>query len=446
MDPDPGSIGAQLLLLLCLTAVNAFFACAEMAIVSVNKTKITMLAEEGNKRAKIVQKLLQEPTRFLSTIQVAITLAGFFSSASAATGISEVLGAALARAGVPYGQTISLVVVTVLLAFFTLIFGELVPKRIALQKAESISMFVVRPVGVVSFIAAPFVKLLSVTTNLVLRILGMHKEDLEEKVSEEEIRSLIESAKENGVFNETEQVMIESIFEFDDKLASEVMTSRTDVYAVDVAEPLESYLDEMLAARHSRIPVYEDEVDNIVGVLYLKDYLLAARKQGFENVNIRTLLHKPYFVPDTRNIDELFRDMQRDRQYIAILIDEYGGFAGIVTMEDLAEEVMGSIEDLGDEAEPHITKLEDGDYLLEGLVTINDLSSELGLDIESENHDTVSGLVMDVIGTIPKDGDRRTVRIGNLVFSILEIHERRIEKMRLHIEKQEKEDSEEEED
>ena len=442
MDPDPGSIGAQLLLLLCLTAVNAFFACAEMAIVSVNKTKITMLAEEGNKRAKI----LQEPTRFLSTIQVAITLAGFFSSASAATGISEVLGAALARAGVPYGQKISLVVVTVLLAFFTLIFGELVPKRIALQKAESISMFVVRPVGVVSFIAAPFVKLLSVTTNLVLRILGMHKEDLEEKVSEEEIRSLIESAKENGVFNETEQVMIESIFEFDDKLASEVMTSRTDVYAVDVAEPLESYLDEMLAARHSRIPVYEDEVDNIVGVLYLKDYLLAARKQGFENVNIRTLLHKPYFVPDTRNIDELFRDMQRDRQYIAILIDEYGGFAGIVTMEDLAEEVMGSIEDLGDEAEPHITKLEDGDYLLEGLVTINDLSSELGLDIESENHDTVSGLVMDVIGTIPKDGDRRTVRIGNLVFSILEIHERRIEKMRLHIEKQEKEDSEEEED
>ena len=335
MDPDPGSIGAQLLLLLCLTAVNAFFACAEMAIVSVNKTKITMLAEEGNKRAKIVQKLLQEPTRFLSTIQVAITLAGFFSSASAATGISEVLGAALARAGVPYGQKISLVVVTVLLAFFTLIFGELVPKRIALQKAESISMFVVRPVGVVSFIAAPFVKLLSVTTNLVLRILGMHKEDLEEKVSEEEIRSLIESAKENGVFNETEQVMIESIFEFDDKLASEVMTSRTDVYAVDVAEPLESYLDEMLAARHSRIPVYEDEVDNIVGVLYLKDYLLAARKQGFENVNIRTLLHKPYFVPDTRNIDELFRDMQRDRQYIAILIDEYGGFAGIVTMEDL---------------------------------------------------------------------------------------------------------------
>ena len=284
MDPDPGPIGTQLLLLALLTMVNAFFACAEMAIVSVNKTKIGILADEGSKKAKMVQKLIQEPTRFLSTIQVAITLAGFFSSASAATGISEVLGAYLQRRGIPYGNQISFVGVTVILAFITLVFGELVPKRIALQKAESISMFVVGPVGVVSVIASPFVKLLSLSTNLVLRITGMHHEQLEEKVSEEEIRSMIESGKEHGVFNEAEQDMIESIFEFDDKLASEVMTSRTDVYAVDINEPLESYLDEMLETRHSRVPVYDEDIDNIVGVLYIKDFLLEARKVGFENV------------------------------------------------------------------------------------------------------------------------------------------------------------------
>lgn len=438
VDPDPGPIGMQLLLLVCLTAINAFFACAEMAIVSVNKTKIGMLAEEGSKKAMMVQKLLKEPTRFLSTIQVAITLAGFFASASAATGISEVVGAALKRAGVPYGNQIAFVGITILLSYFTLVLGELVPKRIALQKAEAISMFVVRPIGVVSMIAAPFVKLLSVSTNLVLRILGMHHEQLEERVSEEEIRSMIESGRENGVFNEAEQDMIESIFEFDDKLASEVMTSRTDVYAIDLAEPLEDYLDEMLETRHSRIPVYEEDIDNIIGVLYMKDFMVAARKQGFEHVNIRTLLHRPYFVPETRNIDELFRDMQKLKQYIAILIDEYGGFSGIVTMEDLAEEVMGPIEDQGDDDEPRITKVDGNTYLLEGLVSIDDLNDTLGTEIESENHDTVSGLLMDQIGTIPGEGEHPTVRLDNLVFSIMEIHERRIEKLKLVVERGEK--------
>ena len=334
-----------------------------------------------------------------------------------------------------------------ILAFITLVFGELVPKRIALQKAESISMFVVGPVGVVSVIASPFVKLLSLSTNLVLRITGMHHEQLEEKVSEEEIRSMIESGKEHGVFNEAEQDMIESIFEFDDKLASEVMTSRTDVYAVDINEPLESYLDEMLETRHSRVPVYDEDIDNIVGVLYIKDFLLEARKVGFENVDVKKLLHRPYFVPETRNIDELFQDMQRAKQYIAVLIDEYGGFSGIVTMEDLAEEVMGPIEDQGDDDEPRIIKIDNSTYILEGLVTIDDLNDELGTEIESENHDTVSGLLMDEIGTIPEENDRRTVQLGNLTFSILEIRERRIEKLKLQVDwttPQENEDDEEE--
>lgn len=439
--PDGNNILLQLLLLVFLTAVNAFFAAAEMAMVSVNKNKINMLVDDNNKKAKMLQKLLKEPTKFLSTIQVAITLSSFFASASAATGVSLVFGEFLEKLKVPYGSQIAFVVVTIILSYFTLVFGELVPKRVALQKSEAISMAIVGPVRFVAKVASPFVKLLSVSTSLVLRILGMHNQDIEERVSEEEIRSLIETGQENGVFNETEKNMIESIFEFDDKLAREIMTSRTNVYAIDINEPIKDYVDELLTSRHSRIPVYDDEIDNIIGIFYVKDYILEARKVGFENVNIRNILHKPYFVPESKNIDELFKELQESKQYIAVLIDEYGGFAGIVTMEDLVEEVMGSIDDTGDEEEPYIEKIDQKTYMLNGLVTIYDLNNELDLDIESENHDTISGVLMDMIGFIPDDGENRTVHIENLVFQIEEIRDKRIERVKLCIEDKQSEES-----
>lgn len=445
-DPAGSNIFLQVLLLVFLTALNAFFSCAEMAIVSVNKNKLNMKAEQGSKKAKRVLDLISEPTKFLSTIQVAITLSGFFASGSAATGISKHLGVVLSNLGVPYGAKISFILVTIVLSYFTLVFGELVPKRVALQNAEKISMIVVAPIQVVSKIASPFIKLLSFSTNLILRILGMHHERLEEQVSEEEIRSMIEAGQENGVFQKYEKEMIESIFEFDDKLAEEVMTPRIDVFAIDINDPITDYLDEMLETRHSRIPVFDGEIDHIIGVLYIKDLIVQARKVGFERVNIKPLLHKPYFIPETKNIDELFKELQMSRQYIAILIDEYGGFSGIVTVEDLVEEVMGPIDDQGDEEEPKIEKIGEDTYLLEGLVMLNDLNNRLHLDISTESHDTISGFLLDYIGMIPDESDKREIRINNLLFRIEEIKDKRIEKIWLHIDRDENPKEEEEEE
>jgi Hemolysins and related proteins containing CBS domains len=443
-DPEGTSTLLQILLLLVLTSINAFFAATEMAIVSINKNKLHILVEENNKKAKKVEQLLKEPTKFLSTIQVAITISNFFASASAATGISKQLGEMLTGLRIPYGTTLAFAGVTIILSFITLVFGELVPKRVALQNAEKFSMGAVGVVNGVSKVAAPFIKLLSVSTALVLRIMGKHDENLEERVSEEEIRSMIEVGQENGVFQQHEKEMIESIFEFDDKLADEIMTSRTDVYAIDINLPLSNYIDEMIETRHSRIPVYEENIDDIVGILYIKDFLLEARKVGFENVDVRTLIHKPYFIPETKPINDLFKELQESRQYIAILIDEYGGFSGIVTMEDIVEEVMGAIDDQGDEEEPKIEKVSEGVYMLYDLVTVSELNSKLGLDISSEQHDTVSGFLLDYMGRIPDDDEKCEVVWNNLTFKIEEIREKRIEKICLHIAKVDEVVSEEE--
>ena len=430
MDPDPDNLWLQLLLLVFLTALNAYFAGAEMALVSASPSRLSQKADEGNKKAALVLELLKEPSRFLSTIQIVITLAGFFNSASAATGISKRLEGVLVNLHIPNSDTISVVVITLLLSYFTLVLGELVPKRIAQQKAEAFSMFVVGPIRIFSKITAPIVKLLSLSTGLVLRLVGMHDEVSEEKVSEAEIRALIENGVESGVFDEYESEMLDSIFEFDDILAKEVMTARTDVYAIDVDEPLSSYLDEMLATRHSRIPVYEEDIDNIIGVLYIKDFIVEARRCGFEHVDIRSLLRKPYFVLESKNIDELFKELQESHQYIAILIDEYGGFSGIVTIEDLVEEVMGPIDDTGDEDdEPKIEEVDDHTWLLKGLVTINDLNDELDTELESDSHDTISGLLLDELGYIPEENDLQTVELDGLRFEIQKIQDKRIEQV-----------------
>ena len=390
MDSDT-SIIYQLLLLVFLTGVNAFFASAEMAVVSVNKNKIKIMADnEDNKNAKLILNLLEEPTKFLSTIQVAITLSGFLASASAAASFSKPLGTFLLKYGIPYpySENISLVLVTVLLSFFTLVFGELVPKRVALQKAESISLFCVKPILVISKISSPFIKLLSASTAVVLQILGMKTEKLEENVSKEEIRSMIEAGQANGVFNETEKEMINSIFEFDDITAQEIMIPRTDVYTIDADTPLPEYLDELLSTKHGRIPVHKGDIDNIIGVLHLKDFILEARKKGFENVDIIPILRKPYLVPETKNIDELFKEMQRERKSMAVLIDEYGGFSGIVTMQDLVEEVMGDIEDEHDNTFQQIEKIDDFNYIIDALFPLDELEEKFGIMIKTDETKT----------------------------------------------------------
>jgi putative hemolysin len=435
MEDDPGAnqIGFQIMILVALTLVNAFFACAEMAMVSVNKTKIRRLADEGKKSAKLVVSFLEEPTRFLSTIQVAITLAGFFSSASAATGLSEPVGQWLGSLGIPYGKRISFVSVTLILSFFTLVFGELVPKRIALHKAEAISMFSVKPIMLISKIASPFIRLLTFSTNLVTKPFGLHEGNTEEMLSREEIKSLVKEGQAHGVLNHKEKEMIDSIMEFDDKMAKEVMTPRINVFAIDISDPIEEYMEELMKAQYSRIPVYSEDIDNIIGILFIKDFLREAIKLGPENVDLKSILRKPYFVPDSKFIRDLVKELQQSKMQIAILINEYGGFEGIVTMEDLVEEVMGDIEDEYDPGLARIQKIDENTYIIDGLVTIGELNNKLDLDLYSENFDTISGFLIDRIGSIPKEEDDRTIEIENLVFKLESVKHKRIDKVKLYI-------------
>ena len=433
MDPEPMSLVSQFILILVLTLLNAFFASAEMAIVSVNRNRIKMLADDGDKKASLLADLLEEPNKFLSTIQVGITLAGFFSSASAATGISEVIGASLSQLGIPYAQSISLVVITLLLSYVTLVFGELVPKRIALQKSEQMAMLSVRPIVFVFKFAKPFVKLLSLSTNVLLRVIGMSDTDLEEKVSREEIKSLVDAGEEYGVINQIEKEMINSIFDFDDKLAKEVMTPRTEVYMINSQLPLS--IEELLEENYSRIPVYEGDIDNIIGVLYLKDFLHEAYQVGFENVNLKKLLHRPYFVPECKNIDQLFKELQKSKKHLAVLIDEYGGFSGIVTIEDLIEEVMGDINDEYDEDEPFIRKIDNDTYIVNGLISIKELNDklQLNLDEETEDYDTLGGFLINQIDYIPSETEECMVEYENLLFKVQCVKDKRIETVKIHI-------------
>lgn len=434
MSSDPGPMWGQIILLLVLIIINAYFAAAEMAIVSVNKNRIRSLAQEGNKKAQALAGLIDEPNKFLSSIQVVITLAGFLTSAEAAVSFSDDVGIWLEHAGIPYGTEISVVLVTLILAFFTLVLGELLPKRLAMLHADKIAMGVVKPILFISVIFKPFVWLLSVTVTLILKLLRQRTDVTSVEYSEDDVVSMLEAGQESGELKEEGKKMITSIFAFDDLLAYEVMTPRTDVFSIDINAPTEDYIDELMELRYSRIPVYEDDSDNIIGILYIKDYLIKAREAGFDNVDFRSILRKPYFVPETKNIDSLFFELQTTKQHIAILIDEYGGFSGIVTMEDIIEEVMGDIDDEYDEVEPEIQKVADDTYIVDGSMDLDDIDEELGIDLESENSETIGGFIIDILGEIPDENDTgREIEYENCRFRIDSVRDRRIEKITITI-------------
>lgn len=427
-DPEPQRLILQLILILILTMINAFFASAEMAIVSVNKIKIKNLAKENNKKAILLAKLIEDPSNFLATIQVGITLAGFFSSASAATGISSILSE---RLPIPYAQTVSMVIVTIILSYITLVFGELVPKRIALKNAEKIALFSVKPIYFVSIITKPFIKILSLSTHIVLKLLGYKDENTEEEVSEEEIRSLISQSEEQGSINKDEKDMIESVFEFNDKLCKEIMTPRKDTYSIDIDDDIKDYIDELLSLPYSRIPVYEDNIDNIIGVVHIKDLLIQAKKVGFENINIRDIMKKPYFVLNTEKADQLFKIMQLKRIQIALLIDEYGGFCGIVTMEDLIEEIMGDIEDEYDIDNKEIVKIENNSYIVKCSIGLSEFNERFGLHLEEGDYDTLNGYIITKLGEIPKVNDDRELQVEGINIKVTTVNDKRIEKVKI---------------
>jgi len=429
LDSDPGAIIPQILLIVLLTAINAFFSSAEMAIVSVNKSKIKKLSEEGNSKAKLLEKLIENPSNFLSTIQIGITLAGFFSSASAATGISEYISKLLKPLSLPYSQEFSMIVVTLILSYFTLVFGELVPKRIALKKADKIALLSVKPIYLISKLTKPFIKLLSFSTSLILKLSGNEDSDIDEKVSEEEIRYLISQSQKDGCIELVEKEMLYSIFEFNDKSVNEIMTPRNNMFAISIDSNIEDILDEILESSFSRIPVYKDNIDNIIGVLYVKDLFIEARKVGFNNINLKKILHEPNFILETVKTNELFNILKVKKVHLAILFDEYGGISGLVSMEDLIEEIVGDIEDEYDNEEIMIRKLDDSTFVVKGYLTVSEFNNKFNINIEEGEYDTLNGYLLHKLGKLPDEGV--DFKFNNVHFLVSKVNNRRIEDIKV---------------
>lgn len=431
MDTITGSsILLQFLIIIILTGINAFFSGAEMAIVSINKNRLKVLVEEGNKKAILLENLLKEPSKFLSTIQVGITLAGFFASASAATGLAQYLSLYLKKMNIPYGNQLSMIIITFILSYITLVFGELIPKRVALKSSEKMAL---SSIGVIVFISrmfSPFVKILTLSTNSVLTLLKMKEDNLEEQVSKEEIRSLVEVGREHGIINETEKEMIDNIIEFDEKIAREIMIPRTKVFLADKDMTINELFEKKELGKYSRIPVYEKEADNIVGILHTKDLMMEAYKKGFDNIKIEDIIQEAYFVPETKNVNELFNELQIEKKHIAILIDEYGGFSGIVTLEDLIEEVMGNISDEFDDEDYSIKKLSQDKYLISGELSLNDINDYFHIELESKHYDTLSGLLIEHMGYIPEDDEEiEPIIINDISFKPQRVKDKKIERV-----------------
>jgi len=432
-----GSLLLQIVIIIILTGINAFFSSAEMAIVSLNKNKLKILIEEGNKKAILLDNLLKEPSKFLSTIQVGITLASFFASASAATGLSQFLSEALKPLNIPYSSQISMILITFILSYVTLVFGELIPKRIALRNSENIALSSVGVIVFISTIFSPFVKFLTFSTNLVLTILRMKEDNIEEKVSKEELRSLVEVGKEHGVINESEQEMIENIIEFDEKIAREIMIPRTKVFLIDKNISIHELFENKEIGKYSRIPVYENDADNIIGILLTKDLMMEAYKKGFDDIKISDLVQEAYFVPETKNVNELFNEMQLEKKHITILIDEYGGFSGIVTLEDLIEEVMGNIDDEFDDEDLSIHQISKNKYLVNGDVSLYDLNDNFHFELESKYYDTLSGILIENLGYIPEDNENiEPITINGVVFKPQRVRNKKIEKVVMTFDKE----------
>ncbi|MBC1410869.1 HlyC/CorC family transporter [Listeria welshimeri] len=431
MNPDPESqqIILQLILIVVLTMLNAFFASAEMALVSLNKNRVKSQAETGDKKAVMLAKLVDDPSKFLATIQVGITLAGFFSSASAATSIATRLESVFG--GSSFAKELSIIVVTIVLSYITLVFGELYPKRLALQKSEKIARVSVRPIMAVGVVLRPFVKFLSFSTDILVRLTRMEKNTDNEKMTREEMQLLIETGRRDGVIEVEELQMLRGVFEMDNKYAREVMVPRTDAFMVDAETESEELCDALLSENFSRVPVYIDNQDSVLGILHMKDFFAEARKSGFENIDVKSLVKDAYFAQETMFIDDLLKNMQRTRNQMAILMDEYGGVAGIITVEDLLEEIVGEIDDENDVFSDEVKKINDTTFIVEGRMTLDDFNKMFHVELPSRGVDTVAGFVLTLTGTIPEEDDKVVVEYGTLRFTVEEMNDARLVSVRV---------------
>ena len=422
----------QIAILVILIGLNAFFAASEIAFIALNDTKMEKQAKEGNKKAKQIEKMLETPSKFLSTIQIGITLAGFLSSAFASDAFASKLAPVLNNMipiGINIWQNISILIITIILSFFTIVFGELVPKRLAMKHYEKIAFATIGIIRTISIITAPFVKLLSVTTNAISKIFGVGENE-EEIVTEEEIKMMVDQGKEDGTIQEDEKEYINNVFEFNDIVASEIMTHRTDMFAVDINTGANELLEEIIKddCKHSRIPVYDETVDEIKGILYVKDIIKNIGKKTFK---IKNIMKEAYFVSQNKLINELFKEMQKNKKQMAIVVDEYGGTAGLITMEDILEEIVGDIFDEYDEFEEEYEKIDDKTYIISGKMPIYDVNKLLNSNIPEGDYDTLSGYLQEELGRIPTDEENPIIETKELTFKIEEYEDKRIIKVKI---------------
>lgn len=408
-DPESQSLIAQILLLIVLTLINAFLAASEIAVVSVNKNRVEQKAEEGDTKSKKLLKILNDPTNFLSTIQVGITLVNILSGASLADNLASKLAPVLG--GGSAAKNLANVIILALLTYISIVFGELYPKRIAMNKSEEVAQFTSGFVRAIGFVARPFVWFLSVSTDLLSKITPMKFDDADTKMTRDEMRYMLES---EGVLDNDELEMLQGVFSLDTKVAREVMVPRTDAFMIDIEDSTKENIDAILAENYSRIPVYNEDKDKIIGILHTKNLLKAAHKEGFDHIHLQTIIQEPLFVPETIFIDDLLYELKRTQNQMAILLDEYGGVVGIATLEDLLEEIVGEIDDESDEVENLYMKISDNEYLVQGRMLIDEFNEAFETNLHMSDVDTMAGYLITALGTIPDEGEKLSFDIGNL--------------------------------
>ncbi|EMF0439815.1 hemolysin family protein [Enterococcus hirae] len=425
-DPESQSLLAQILLLIILTLINAFLAASEIAVVSINKNRVEQKAEEGDVKSQKLLKILQNPNNFLSTIQVGITLVNILSGASLANTLSEKLAPLLG--GSIAARNIANIIVLAILTYVSIVFGELYPKRIALNKSEEVANFTSGIIRLIGVVAKPFVWLLSASTSLLARVTPMTFDDEDSKMTRDEMRYMLET---EGVLDNEELEMLQGVFSLDTKVAREVMVPRTDAFMIDINDSVEENVNEVLSENYSRIPVYNEDKDKVVGILHTKNLLKAAHKFGFEHLNIQKIMQEPLFVPETIFIDDLLYEMKKTQNQMAILLDEYGGVVGLATLEDLLEEIVGEIDDESDEVEKLYEKVAEHEYVIQGRMLIDEFNEVFDSNLHMSDVDTMAGYLITALGMIPDEGEKLSFDVDNITLTSEEMEGSRILKIRV---------------
>ena len=422
MTDDSWPLYIPVCMIVVIMIINSLVVASKRALDYIDRNAIKEMLEDEpeNKRLQAVTGFLAKPSKY----HYADHAASFIS----------IIAAFMIFNVVMYQHVSAPLLAACNLGFYIIYtsLSDILPKKIAAQSSEETGVKLIGFQQFIYVITFPLVWICKGIANVFLKIMGKKTDVDDSYFSEDKVMSMLDRGQESGEIKEEGRRMIDSIFEFDDLLAYEIMTPRTDVFMIDLDDDRSEYFDEMMELTHSRIPVYKGDPDNIVGILHIKDYLYNATRKGFDNINLKKLLRPAYFVPETKNIDALFRELQINRQHLAILIDEYGGFSGIVTVEDIIEQIVGDIDDEFDEEDRIIEKIDDNTFIVDGNVYLDDLEEETDVELESETSETIGGFIIDLMGEIPKERVKyEPVRYEDYEFTILKVKDRRIEKIRI---------------